>query len=636
MAVLTNCLGNTESIEGTDDIEDIYTTKHLLFHSDENHNFLNYDRNILDYVLEIVSNISDIHSKTDFKYYIKNLGKKYNLKELISFSRLNLILRILYENKAISLISMKNVLKYSIAKKCRSMSGILEVAVMTKPDTFSCAYDCYYCPNQENMPRSYVAEGPAARRASSWNFDTVKQIHSRLTTYSINGHEIDKLEIIVLGGTWSSYSMEYRCEFTNEVYYAANTFFDIPDEEGNYRPMLSIAEEQELNTYGKCKIVGFTIETRPDEITPAEIESFLEFGVTRVQLGWQHTDNKILKKINRKCTVEDIKESNKFLRNNGFKVVSHIMPNLPGSSPAKDLVMFEGLFNDSFLFCDEMKIYPTIVTTTSEKDDVKVDTVIEKWYLDGKYVPYNNEELIEVLIYAKSIIPEFTRISRIFRDIPQGNTISGGEMPHMRQVLQTKMKERGLTCNCIRCHEVRDFIYDSSLIYYSTIHYNCCDGIEYFITANVMDPETTFNYLIGFLRLRFPDKESYNGKLPDTAIIRELHVYSKLAKTYNKSSINIDNIDTKCASSQHMGIGGNLLKLAEDFSKVYGYNRISVTSGVGVRGYYIKKGYKLENGYMIKNTDENTNENTNENVFKRIIKNSFNYVMSFLPIKNIM
>ena len=165
------------------------------------------------------------------------------------------------------------------------------------------------------------------------------------------------------------------------------------------------------------------------------------------------------------------------------------------------------------------------------------------------------------------------------------------------------------------------------------MHYNCCDGIEYFITANVMDPETTFNYLIGFLRLRMPDKESYNGKLPDTAIIRELHVYSKLSKTYNKSS-NIDtdidtDTDTECASSQHMGIGSKLLKLAEDTAKVYGYSRISVTSGVGVRGYYIKKGYKLENGYMIKNT----NENMNENVFKRIIKNSFNYVMSFLPIQ---
>ena len=160
------------------------------------------------------------------------------------------------------------------------------------------------------------------------------------------------------------------------------------------------------------------------------------------------------------------------------------------------------------------------------------------------------------------------------------------------------------------------------------MHYNCCDGIEYFITANVIDPATTFNYLIGFLRLRFPDKESYNGKLPDTAIIRELHVYSKLSKTYNKSS-NIDtdiDTDTECASSQHMGIGSKLLKLAEDTAKVYGYSRISVTSGVGVRGYYIKKGYKLENGYMIKNFNENfnenMNENTNENVFKRIIKNS--------------
>ena len=590
-----------------------YGTEHLLFKDmNEINEMIKEGSPFMKLLYKLIDVIDTINNKREYTECINKLSKEYKVLKTPKNSHINIGMRLLCENGKITLETMYKVLKYSKVKNNRSISGILEVAIMTKPSKFSCAYDCYYCPNQENMPRSYVAEGPAARRAATWGFDTIKQLHSRLSVYSINGHDIDKLEIIVLGGTWSSYSMEYRREFTNEVYYAANTFFDIPDKDGNYRKMLPLKEEQEINTNGKCKIVGFTIETRPDEINMEEIKSFLDFGVTRVQLGWQHTSNKILKKINRQCTLEDIKKSNKLLRDNGFKVLCHIMPNLPGSSPELDTEMFNTLNTDNYLFSDEMKIYPTIIPTTSHKDTIQVNTVIEKWFYDGKYEPYSDEELMDVLIKAKSNIPEFTRISRVFRDIPKPNTISGCERPNMRQIIHNKMDGLGLKCKCIRCSEVRDLKYSNDEIFYSTLKYECCDGVEHFITCNVIDKTSLKKYLLGFIRLRLPNQENYVGNLPSTALIRELHVYSKLSATYK-----VYNNDDK--SSQHKGIGKKLLYMAEECAKQNNYKKISITSGVGVRGYYSKKGYNLNNGYMVK-------EINNEWLLTKIINNVIGYI----------
>ena len=330
------------------DIEDIsiskriYGVDHLLFHNNEtifNAKDNEEEKIKIEYVKDIVDYINSEDTCKDmisFQKFRNKLNSKYKIGKVYRKSTINLTLRKLYVNDIITLDDMKRVLKYTIGKKSRSLSGILEVAVMTKPGKFSCEYDCYYCPNQEGMPRSYVKEGPAARRAAQWNFDTIKQIKNRLTSYSINGHEIDKLEIIVIGGTWSSYSMEYREEFINEVYYAVNTFFDI-----NPREMLSLNDEKHINETAICKISGITIETRPDCITKEEIDSFNYFGVTRVQIGIQHPDDYILKKINRKCTVKEIKEGIKLLRDSGFKVLIHLMPNLPFSNPELDKKMFD-------------------------------------------------------------------------------------------------------------------------------------------------------------------------------------------------------------------------------------------------------------------------------------------------------
>ena len=430
------------------------------------------------------------------------------------------------------------------------------------------------------------------RRAAAWGFDTVKQIQGRLSSYDLMGHPVYgcKSELIVLGGTWSSYSMEYRRKFITECFYAYNTYYD--DKSKPSRPMLSLAEEKDINTKAECRIIGLTIETRPDCINQDEINSFMEFGITRVQIGIQHTNNRILKKINRQCTIEQCMVGIKLLKDAGFKVLIHLMPNLPGTTPAIDKKMFDTMLTDPRLSFDEVKIYPTIVPTTSDKDINKVNTVLEKWFLDGKYVPYSNEELMEMLIEVLSNFPKDKRISRLFRDIPQPNMASGGEMPHMREVILKEMNSRGLNCNCIRSREIRDHSYTSNDIKLEILEFEASDGKEYFISYVVPNPEKKGQTLIlGFIRLRLPYQDKYIGNCPNTAFIRELHVYSQM--------LSHQGINSTSKSSQHKGLGKKLVEHAEVIASENNFNQIYVISGVGVRDYYRKLGYQLNDKFYM-------------------------------------
>ena len=278
-----------------------------------------------------------------------------------------------------------------LTTKNRYHSGVLEIAIMTAPGDFSCKYDCYYCPNQPGIARSYIKEEPAVRRAAQHEFDCVRQINARISSYLSIGQPGDKGEFIILGGTFSNYSDEYRREFMRDLYYACNTFYDT-----DKRPRYSLESEKEINETALFKVIGLTVETRPDCIDQAEIERYISYGVTRVQLGVQTTDDKILKKINRMCYTKDTIRALLLLKRAGFKILCHYMPNLPGATPEGDLEMFEQVVFNPNLVCDEWKIYPTSVTTTSVKDiedttkkSMPVNTVIEKWYKDGKYVPYD-------------------------------------------------------------------------------------------------------------------------------------------------------------------------------------------------------------------------------------------------------
>lgn len=528
----------------------------------------------------------------EYQKFNYSILKELNLDQKPRNVRINYIARQMLTKNIITFDNYESLLNITLGKKSRTGSGILQVTVVTSPGDFSCAFDCYFCPKQEGMPRSYPKEGPSMRRAASWNFDTVKQIQGRISSYDLMGHPVYgcKSELIVLGGTWSSYSMEYRRKFITECYYAYNTYYD--DKSKASRPMLSLAEEKDINTKAACRIIGLTIETRPDCITHQEIRSFMEFGITRVQIGIQHTNNKILKKINRQCTIEQCMEGIKLLKDYGFKVLVHLMPNLPGSSPKIDREMFNMMLTDPQLSFDEVKIYPTVVPTTSDKDINTVDTVLEKWYLDGKYIPYSNEELIELLIDVLSNFPKDKRISRLFRDIPQPNMASGGEMPHMREVIMKKIEDRGLHCNCIRSREIKNHTYQSKDVKLEIIEFEASSGKEYFISYIVPHPEKyEQTLLIGFCRLRLPYQDKYIGDQPNTAYIRELHVYSQM--------LSHQGTNAKSSSSQHKGLGRKLVNHAETIARDSGFNKIVVISGVGVRDYYRNLGYQLNDKYYM-------------------------------------
>lgn len=509
----------------------------------------------------------------------------------------------LYRENKISDKIYHHILNFMRTKNTRSNSGILEVAIMTSPWNMSgsndgCDFDCYMCPKQEGMPRSYIKEEPGTRRAIQNGFDCVKQFQDRCSTYLCHGQPVDKIEIIVLGGTWSSYEKEYQEKFCTEVYYAANTFYHGGEK---VREMKSLEEEQKENETALCRIIGFTIETRPDQITEEEILNLNRLGVTRVQLGVQTIHDHLLKKINRKCYHHHTIRAFRLLMDSGFKVLIHIMPNLPDSTPELDRKCFQAVAFDSDIQPDELKIYPTSVTTTSDKDNTEVYTVLEKWYRDGKYQPYPMEDMNAVIKDFMEIIPEYMRISRIFRDIPVGNITGGADVPNLRQHLDREMDEENRYCQCIRSREIRDEKFELDEIYYKVKPYPASRGTNYFISANIL-PRYDNPYqktLVGFCRLRLPHREvsetHFQETLRDSALLRELHVYGQLQSTHNQKSS-----DSKSKTGQHRGIGKKLLRMAEEIAVDKGFSKMSVISGVGVRGYYKKQGYHLENNYMVK------------------------------------
>ena len=474
-----------------------------------------------------------------------------------------------------------------IKKASRSQYGILNVCVFTsaypeyidengvkQKQQFSCKHNCYYCPAEPNQPRSYLMDEPGVARANECDFDCIKQFHVRLDQYKGMGHPLDKIEFEVSGGTWSEYPRNYQETFIRDGYYAANIY----DSEKPYREPLSLEEEIKLNENANIHIIGLTIETRPDTITLEELALFRKYNVTRVQIGVQHTDNKILKKINRGHTIEQSMEAIKMLLNNCFKVDIHLMPMLPSSTPDMDRKMFDEVLTNPNLQVDQWKVYPTSVVPWS---------VLETWYKSGKYKPYSNEELFNVLIEMKRKVYNRIRLIRIVRDINDHYIIGGCSVTHMRQLLLKKLEKEQEFCKCIRCRSVKDSTIDPN--YKMRVDkFDASGGVEYFISF-VSENEKV---LYGFCRLRINNDKDTEvlDEIKNHALIRELHVYSSMTPVEDKSSNNI----------QHRGFGKNLLKKAEELSIQHGYRNIAVISGVGVRNYYRKFGYELDDTYMKK------------------------------------
>ena len=438
---------------------------------------------------------------------------------------------------------------------------------------FSCKHNCYYCPNEPNQPRSYLMNEPGVARANECGFDCIKQFHTRLTQYKNMGHPLDKIEFEVSGGTWSEYPNEYKYEFIRDGYYAANIYYDIIP-----RQKLSLEEEIKLNENAKIHIIGLTIETRPDTINLNELYEFRKFNVTRVQIGVQHTDNKILKKINRGHTIEQSMEAIKLLLDNGFKVDIHLMPMLPTSTPEIDSQMFDEVLTNPNLQVDQWKVYPTSVVPWS---------VLETWYKKGKFKPYSNFDLFNVLYDMKTKVHSRIRLIRIVRDINDHYIMGGCKITHMRQLLHKKLEENGTYCKCIRCRSAKGHEISRDA-FMKVDKFNASDGIEYFISYVSEDEKV----LYGFCRLRIPGKNPLQlDEIKDHSLIRELHVYSTLTPVNDKY---------KSTKVQHQGIGKKLMKKAEQLSLQNNQRKIAVISGVGVRNYYRKLGYELKQTYMVK------------------------------------
>lgn len=492
-----------------------------------------------------------------------------------------------------NIVRNKNIETFTRNKSGRSESGIIVVTVVMKPDKFSCPFNCFMCPDERiengatvDMPRSYLSTEPAEMRAAEVNFDASEQVKSRLDTLGSNNHELDKIEIIVLGGTFSTYPRKYQEEFIRDIFYAANTYFD----DSQKRDRKSLIDEQILNEDAKCHIVGLSLETRPDQINSQEIKRLRHYGATRIQLGIQHTKDHLLNVINRQHKVSHSINAITQLKNVGFKIELHIMPDLPEATPEDDIEMMETVFCGNDFQPDYVKIYPCL--------DVKY-TKIREWKQTGKWMPYaeknNGEDLFRVLIHGLKLIPYWTRDSRVQRDFPKEHKNNGfigycsdNIKNNLYQLLLNKLRDSNYKCKSIRNREIKGKNVNVSDAKLFIEEYYASSGKEYFISFENFER----NILYGFVRLRLNENSKKNifKELKEAALIRELHVYGIVTPVKEKENNN----------AQHYGFGKKLMREAERIAFKNGFKKIAVISSIGTRNYYRKLGYELEGLYMTK------------------------------------
>jgi elongator complex protein 3 len=463
-----------------------------------------------------------------------------------------------------------------IKRKVRSLSGIVNVSILTKP--YGCPGKCIYCPSQKGIPKSYLEKEPAVQRAILTNFDPYLQIQTRLESLKATGHPTDKIELRIIGGTWSYYPKTYQTNFIKRCFEAADN-----------RKSKNLVFAQRLNERTKHRIIGITIETRPDFITLKEIKRLRELGVTRVELGVQSIYDDVLKLNKRGHLIKETIKATKLLKDAGFKVSYQIMPNLPGSSFKKDIEMFKKLFSSPDFQPDLLKIYPL---------DLVKQAPLYKWYKQKKFRPYSKEKLIKLLLEIKKQIPYYVRIERIIRDIPSVDIVAGGvKTSNLREIVQKNLTKLSYKCKCIRCREVKENYDPKEKLYLFRQDYDASGSKEIFLSFENKN-RTKLYALLRLRILKYTEARPLYVLpiLKNSAIIREIHTYGQMAqiqKTY-RDRVSIGLV-------QHRGLGKKLIKEAERTTKQeFNLKKIAVISGVGVRNYYRKLGYRLEDTYMIK------------------------------------
>ncbi|MEA1937248.1 MAG: tRNA uridine(34) 5-carboxymethylaminomethyl modification radical SAM/GNAT enzyme Elp3 [Patescibacteria group bacterium] len=494
----------------------------------------------------------------------------------------------------------KNIENLLITKNIRTLSGVAVIAVLTKP--YTCPGSCVYCPTEKDMPKSYLSNEPAVMRAILTDFHPYRQVKARLKSLEATGHKTDKIELIVMGGTFSYFPKQYQTWFIKECFRACNAY--------SVRADRDLSLLQKLNEKSKHRIIGLTLETRPDYIDAKEIIRMRKLGATRVEIGVQSIYNDVLKLNKRGHSVATTIKATKLLKEAGFKINYHMMPNLPGSSCKRDLIMFKELFSNPDFQPDMLKIYPCVVVK---------DSPIYKWWKNGKHKPYSDKKLLELLAEIKKIIPYYVRITRLIRDIPSTSIVAGNKISNLRQALKKKSEEENWQCKCIRCREVRN---KNPLIFKKLRNknplllkegqgvvenlklfrqdYNASDGKEIFLSFEDKERKNLYSLLrlrinsgvLSLERKSIISNSAYRLKPELQAIIREIHTYGQMMPIKYKSK----------KSPQHIGLGKKLILEAEKITREeFGLKKIAVISGIGVRDYYRKLGYELENEYMVKN-----------------------------------
>ncbi|MCS7126496.1 MAG: tRNA uridine(34) 5-carboxymethylaminomethyl modification radical SAM/GNAT enzyme Elp3 [Aigarchaeota archaeon] len=472
------------------------------------------------------------------------------------------------ENTPLELI--ENIRTRLARRITRIISGVTVITVVAP--IYECPHGrCIYCPGGKNSPRSYTGKEESVENALRVGYDPYLQVLNQVDKLKKLGHRVDKVELIIIGGTFNAMPYGAQLWFVKRCIDALNN-----TSSRSFEDAVKKAERASL------RISGITIETRPDWAQLRQANKLLELGVTRVELGVQSLDDEIYKIINRGHTVEDVVEATQILKDLGFKVGYHLMPNLPGSSYEKDLEIYRKIWEDNRFRPDLVKIYPTLVLP---------DTGLYELWKRGEYTPYHDDVLIKLLAEWFLMTPAYVRIQRVQREIPLHTTLAGNKIGNLRERVEEYLKNNGLRCRCIRCREVgrrmREGVQiDEERVKMYVMKYEASEGLEYFISCE----DRVADALIGFIRLRMPSRV-LRKELENAGIVRELHVYGKMSPIRTREE----------GSWQHRGYGSMLLAKAEEIASLeLDVDKLVVISGIGVREYYYKRGYKLDGPYVSK------------------------------------
>ncbi len=615
-----------------------------------------------DIIMQIQDTDQELLDKKYFLQMKRSYAKEHALAQVPSNSEL---LRVYHDMLKHKQIQPSLVIEWLLKKRAiRSQSGIVPVQVLTKP--YWCPGKCIFCPNDFTMPKSYINTEPGAMRALLNNFDPIKQVYNRLLSLKLTGHAVDKIEMIVLGGTWDVYPDDYKEEFIKWLYDACNTFHEFyekvqfdPDKKYSYTIQwvediqypATIQESQQINESAACRMIGLTVETRPEYVNDENCQFWRKLGVTRLEMGVQSLYDDVLEANKRWHSVEQSRQAVHKLRQYGYKMSLHMMPGLYGSDYDKDVDSFRQLYDDPYFRPDEIKFYPTSVIPNTE---------LYELYIKGEYTPLETDviqQLIrEVLL---DIIPPYTRIKRLIRDIPSTEIVAGSSVTNLSQLTHDQMKKELKDTPVMQWLYGR--LYKNAYIFGSLDAFLAesskpqAEGIQTFVIGQEPDVkqyrnfvsldtrsreirnrsqeqwwlpqvgresgianlvircyrssmwweyflsfEDELGYLYGLLRLLLPERDKtvdFAWLGSDTAMVRELHVYGQLAELSAKSrklQVTSDGV------SQHKGFGSQLVAAAEQIARHGGYGKLSIIAGVWVKAYYRKLGYEDVGTYVVK------------------------------------